>query len=139
MNAQRGRPARGESGGRRAGRIGGALLVLAVLGLALLILRTATDSMRADAAAPSTVLLDSDPPGALAVSEVDGQILGPTPVQILVPAGVNAAVLLFAERREPQRIVLPEHGQVRISLGSSIGVSNPSCALSLRAPDGAQL
>lgn len=123
----------------RTGKIGALLLLLAVLGVVLFFVRTATNAARANAAAPSHVLLDSDPTGALAVSELDGRMLGQTPMEVPVSAGANAAVLLFAKDREPQRVVLPEHGQVRTSLAAASDKAGAVCTLTLEAPEGAEL
>lgn len=82
------------------------------------------------ATAANAVRIDAEPEGTIVVSEQDGRILGKVPVRVLVPPGVEAAVLVTAPRREPQRLVLPERGVISTRL-SALPEDVRPCALDL--------
>lgn len=87
--------------------------------------------------ADNEVIVDANPPGAEVVGEIDGRLLGTTPVRILVPRRQPTAVLIGAPGRAPQRLLLPDRGRVSTTLeplDPSI-----SCEVTPELPAGAQL
>ncbi len=80
----------------------------------------------------NAVRIDAEPAGTVVVSEQDGRVLGTVPLRVLVPPGVEAAVLVTAPRREPQRLVLPDRGVISTRL-SALPEDVRPCALDLDA------
>src|SRR6185436_14182969 len=62
------------------------------------------------------VQLDVSPVGAMVIAELDGRMLGKTPMTFLVAPNVERAVMVYHDGFEPQRIMLPERGRVHIEL-----------------------
>ena len=60
--------------------------------------------------------LMSEPPGAEVIAEADGQLLGRTPLYMMLPQGRPMAVFVDAPDRLPMRVVLPSHGELRAVL-----------------------
>jgi hypothetical protein len=83
------------------------------------------------------VRLDVTPPEAIVVAEESGRILGGPPLTFLLPPGSQTAVLIAAKNFEPQRIVLPDRGQVSTSL-LPLEYHDP-CDVDLRVPPGVVL
>jgi hypothetical protein len=82
----------------------------------------------------NVVSLAISPPGALVVGEDDGRILGPEPLELLVPSGAETAVLLHAKGYEPLRLLLPDRG--RISAQLTPIPANQRCEVTVDVPAG---
>jgi hypothetical protein len=108
---------RGVLGELAAPRFGPAIaLALVVSGLAAYALRGRPDpiaALPAFVATPSNeVVLETEPPGAWVVAELDGRVLGQAPLRFVVPTGAAPVVLVAADGAEPLRVVLPDRGQL---------------------------
>lgn len=77
------------------------------------------------------VLLEAAPLGAVSVvSELDGRLIGVTPLRFLVPGGANIGVFLSSPGLRPKRVRLPTSGALRVEL-DPIPEDAPTCTLEL--------
>lgn len=84
----------------------------------------------------NTVRLDATPAAtAVVVGEVDGKILGRTPLDIQIPMAGSTAVLVAAPGHEPARVVLPDRGEVSVTLRPNYRFPT-TCSINLHIPGG---
>lgn len=121
---------------RRAALAGFAALALAGAGL-LAYTVWPREEPRVQVSSADEVELVVTPDSALVIAELDGRMLGKTPMIFLVAPNVERAVMVYREGYEPQRIMLPERGRVHIEL-RPIEKREP-CSVELSAPRGTQL
>ncbi|MBX2813277.1 MAG: hypothetical protein KTR25_15790 [Myxococcales bacterium] len=78
------------------------------------------------------VLLETVPSNAEVLSEVDGALLGPSPIRMLVPQDVPTVVLITAPDHEPVRLAVPVRGRITVHLTSMNKVA--PCMVDVQAP-----
>lgn len=77
-----------------------------------------SDAPAAAAVEAHPLKLTAEPAEVRIISETDGRTLGAPPMSLMIPQGVSAAVLLVARGHQPQRLVLPDRGQIGVALAA---------------------
>ncbi len=130
-----------ESGFNSRRVVFGIVAMLVLFGLLRMFARFGEDPIEAlptlVAATANEVVLRSKPRAADVISVADGRVLGETPIQFLVPTEADAKVIIRAEGYEPQRLTLPERGQLEVVLIEL--PRNLSCDVSIVAGDSVAL
>ncbi|MEM7678302.1 MAG: hypothetical protein AAF449_20105 [Myxococcota bacterium] len=112
-------------------------IVLGAVGLRAFDRATAPPLASYVATSANELMIDAMPPSAVVISERDGLILGPVPLAMMVPSGIDVAVLITARGYEPQRLVLPDRGSISTRL-TRLPPNADACAVDLPTSAGAR-